>query len=149
MNTRHKKMWGEFEKDVRSMVGIMGDYRPDIIVPSMCGGLVPAGMVSELLGVKDVRPISIERRGDERIIVYDVQGDVAGKSILLLEDDLPSGKGFLHAKGVYEGRGAEVKIAAVYVNSKSEAVADFYGQVLNPLPDLPWKPARSGDRIVR
>ena len=143
------KTWQEFEADIDSLVEMMGDYRPDVIVPSMCGGLVPAGILAEKLKVRDVRPISIERVGEERRIVYDVQGDISGLNVLLLEDDMPTGSGFVHAKNVYEQRGANVKVAAVYVNSVSEGIANFYGQKLDPLPNLPWKPARSGDRKIK
>jgi len=141
-----RKTWEEFEKDIDKLIEMMGSYNPDIIVPSMCGGLVPAGIIAEKLKIKDVRPISIERIGEERKVVYDIQGEVEGKKILLLEDDLPTGKGFILLKGILEKKGAEVKIAAVYINKKSKGVADFYGELLDPLPNLPWKPSRSGDR---
>lgn len=141
--------WTSFVADIDALIKMMGPYRPDIIVPSMCGGLVPAGILAEKLGIKDVRLISIEQSGEARRIVYDLQGDIAGKKILLLEDDLPSGKGFLVAKALYEGRGAHVKIAAVYVNAKSRPLADYFGRALDPLPNLPWKPARAGDRIIK
>ena len=144
-----RKSWSQFEKDIEKLVTMMKKYRPDIIVPSMCGGLVPAGILAEKLGMKDVRPISIERIGEERRIKYDISGNIYGKAILLLEDDLPSGKGFMHAKKVYQKKGAKVKIAAVYVNSKTKYIADFYGECSDPMPDLPWKPSRAGDRIVR
>ncbi|MEK6857092.1 MAG: hypothetical protein AABX39_00725 [Nanoarchaeota archaeon] len=60
---------------------------------------------------------------------------------------MPSGKGFLFVKEKYKKRGADVKIAAVYVNSESKKIADFYGEFLDPLHNLPWKPARSGNRL--
>jgi len=142
------KSWGEFVKDIDKLIIVMGKYRPDVIVPSMCGGLVPAGILAEKLGIKDVRPISIERIGEKRRIAYDIQGRIKGLKLLLLEDDLPTGRGFLHAKQIFQKKGAKVKIAAVYVNSKSKGTADFYGQLLDPLPNLPWKPSRSSDRIV-
>ncbi len=142
------KSWDEFIGDVDKLVESFGSYRPDVIVPSMCGGLVPAGIVAERLGIKDTRPISIERKGTTRRITYDIQGDIAGMKILLLEDDLPTGKGFIFAKEYYQSKGALVKIAAVYVNSESEKIADYFGRKHDPLPNLPWKPARAGDRII-
>jgi hypoxanthine phosphoribosyltransferase len=143
-----KKSWVDFIKDIDKRVEMMKSYRPDIIVPSMNGGLVPAGILAEKLNIKDVRPVSIDRIGDKRKIAYEIQGDVKGKKILLLEDDLPTGKGFIYLRSILEKSGAEVRIAAVYVNYKSKKVADFYGEELDILPDLPWKPARTGDRVT-
>ncbi len=143
-----KKSWEEFIKDTDKLAEMMKSYKPDIIVPSMNGGLVPAGILAEKLSIKDVRPVSIERIGEKRKIAYDIQGDVKGKKILLLEDDLPTGKGFIYLKSILEKKGAEVRIAAVYVNYKSKKVADFYGEDLDILPDLPWKPNRNGDRVI-
>jgi len=144
-----KVSWNEFIEHIDNLIKMMKDYRPDVIVPSMVGGLIPAGILAEKLNIKDVRPISIERVGEERRIVYDVQGNIKGKNILLLEDDLPTGKGFVYVKKVLEDRGAKVKIAAVHVNNISREIADFYGKYIDPLPNLPWKPSRFGDRIVK
>jgi len=143
-----KKTWKEFEQDIDKLIEKMSSYSPDILVPSMCGGLVPAGIIAEKLKIKDVRPVSIERMGEKRKVVYKIQGSVKNMNVLLLEDDLPTGKGSIYLKRILEERGAEVKIAAIYVNSKSKEVADFYGEISDPLPDLPWKPTRSGDRIL-
>ncbi len=150
---QQNKTWQEFGNDIDKLIEMMKNYKPDVIIPSMCGGLVPAGILVEKLSRKygspfrDVRPISIKREENSRSIVYDVQGNISGLKVLLLEDDMPSGKGFLFVKKEYTKRGADVKIAAVYVNSKSKKIADFYGEFSSQLPNLPWKPARSGNRV--
>ena len=83
-----KKTWEEFTIDVKNIVDAFGEWRPDIIVPAMRGGLIPAVLISEWIEVKDVRPISIDRIGEKRRIGYDVIGNIAGKNILLVEDDV-------------------------------------------------------------
>lgn len=143
-----KKSWEEFAADVKHLTDSLGEWRPDIIVPAMRGGLIPAVLISEWIDIKDVRPISIDRIGEVRSIGYDVMGDVSGKSILLVEDDLPTGKGFMFTKKHLEQKGAVVKTAAVYVNEISRSLVDYFGSFQDPLPDLPWKPSRAGDRIV-
>jgi len=148
------KTWEEFVTDIDKLVNNFGSFKPDVLVCSMCGGLVPAGILAEKLSQKygvpfrDVRPISIEREGSNRRIAYDIQGNISGLNVLLLEDDLPTGKGFLYVKQEFEKRGAHIKIAAVYVNTDSVKIADYYGEKLDPLPNLPWKSTRAGDRIV-
>ena len=48
---------------------------------------------------------------------------------------------------IFEQRGANVKIAVVYVNEKSVKIVDFYAEELDELPDYPWKKQHSGDRL--
>ena len=142
-----KKTWAEFEFDVVKLAEKMSGFQPDVIIASLRGGLVPAGILAEKMRVKDVRFISIERVGEERRVACGVQGEVKGLKLLLVEDDLPTGKGPPIAKKHLEERGAFVKTSAVYVNSISFDKVDFYAEKIDPLPDLPWKPSRSGDRV--
>ncbi len=141
----------KFRKDIQFLISMISNYRPDIIVPLLRGGQAPCVYVAEEFQIMDVRPISVERRGEGRVIVYPNKGDIGDVkacNILLLEDDIVTGKSLLHAKEFYENKGASVKIAAVYVNTNTKSMADFYGRVSNPLPNLYFKPSRSGDRIV-
>jgi len=142
-----KKTWEQLHLDILKLAEKVKVFDPDIIAPCMLGGLVPGMIIAKKLGLKDVRPIDIERQGEERRITYDVQGSIDGKKVLLLEDDLPTGKGPVIVKKIFEERGAVVKIAAVYVNGKSRQVTDFYAAVLDELPDYPWKRHHSGDRL--
>ena len=142
-----EKSWQQVHLDSLTLAKKVESFKPDIIVPCMLGGLFPGMIVAKALGIKDVRPIDIEREGDERRIAYDVQGNVEGKRVLILEDDMPTGKSPVAAKKIFEERGAEVKTAAIYVNGKTEKIADFYAEVLDELPDYPWKKQHSGDRL--
>ena len=140
------KTWEQYHADIRKLGEVLVAYRPDILAPCMLGGLIPAAILARELEVKDVRPIDIERHGDVRRLAYDIQGDIRGRKVLILEDDIPSGKGVLYAKQIFEGRGAEVKIAAVYVNPNTQKVADFYAEVHENLPNYPHKQFHAGDR---
>ncbi len=146
-----------FSADVMKLIESFGDYHPDVIVPLLRGGSAPQVYVAESLGVMDVRPVSIERLevgtpSEKRTIAYPPNGDIGdvdGLDVLLLEDDIPTGKSLLFAKQYLESKGARVKIAAVYVKPDTKHIADFYGEVCDPLPDLYWKPSRAGNRVVR
>lgn len=144
---RSTKTWEQFHADTLKLVETLGDYRPDVIVPCMLGGLIPGTIVAKALDIKEVRPIDIEREGNERRLAYDLQGSIEGEKVLILEDDLPTGKGPVAIKKQFEERGAEVKIAAVYVTPLSEKVTDFYAEVIEELPNWPWKKQHSGDRL--
>ena len=113
----------------------------------MLGGLIPGAIMAKSLGIRDVRPIDIEREGDERRLAYDMQGSVNAKKVLILEDDLPTGKEPVIVKRLFEGRGADVKIAALYVTPSSQQVADFYADVCEEVPDYPWKGFHARDRL--
>ena len=104
-----EKSWQQVHLDSLALAKKVEGFKSDIIVPCMLGVLVPEMLVAKALGIKDVRPIDIEREGDERRIAYDVQGDIAGKRALILEDDLPTGKRPAVAKKVFEGRGRRGK----------------------------------------
>ena len=146
------KTWDEYHADVERLMDAMADYRPDVIVPCMLGGLFPGMIIAKRLGVKDVRPIDIERDGYDRRLAYDVQGDIEGKKVLIVEDDIPTGKGPAMVKDMFEKRGADVRIAAVYVTQESRQVADYYAEVFPgaaELPDYPYKKHNIGDRLRR
>jgi len=113
----------------------------------MVGGLIPAAIIAKALGLNDVRPIDIERIGEERRLAYDVQGNIAGKRVLILEDDLPTGKGPALIKKIFEAHGAVVKIAAIYVTKEGRKNADFFVEELEQLPDYPYKKSHVGDRV--
>ena len=141
----------QFREDVQKLIGMMGDYKPDIIVPLLRGGQAPCVYIAEQLDIMDIRPISIERKGDVRIIVFPQDGNIGevnGVDILLLEDDIPTGKSLIYAKKFYEAKGARVKVAAVYVLPQTKKIADFFGIEMDPLPNMYFKPSRSGDRTV-
>ena len=143
-----KLSWEEFHEDVKRLITCLGDYRPDIIVPCMLGGLVPGAIIAKELGINDVRPIDIVRTGNNRRIAYDVIGELEGKSILLVEDDLPTRIGLAMVREKFEQRGAKVKVAAVYVSQKGKEIADFFVKEIEPddMPDYPWKKFNCDDR---
>ena len=104
-----KKSWQQLHSDVLKLAEKVKAFEPDIIVPCMLGGFVPGMIMAKALGIKDVRPIDIEREGEERRLAYDIQGSIAGKRVLLLEDDLPTGRGPAVIKKVFEKGGGRSK----------------------------------------
>jgi len=140
--------WGQYHSDIRTLAEkVSALYTPDIIVPCMLGGLIPGAIMAKELGVQDVRPIDIEREDDERRLAYDVQGDVKGKKVLIVEDDIPTGKTPLLVKQIFEERDAEVRIAALYVTQDTKKTVDFYAEVRELLPHHPWKRFNRGNRL--
>ena len=142
------KTWDEYYADVLRLKDRIGDWRPDTICPVMLGGMYPGMILAKEFGVKDVRPIDIERKGAERRLAYDVHGGMSGKKVLIVEDDMPTGKGPAMVREMFRHRGAaDVRIASVYITEESANVADFYAELCGRLPDYPYKRQNRGDRL--
>jgi len=126
---------------------IKKEFKTDIIVPIMNGGLLPCAILTEELNIKDVRPINVFRKGNKREIVYDIQGNIKNKKIILLDDLIPEnhGLGFKIVKKILENRGAIVKTASPFIGKNSNV--DFFVEIVNLEIDLFWKPQRIGDRF--
>ncbi|MFH1408355.1 MAG: hypothetical protein ABIH34_00445 [Nanoarchaeota archaeon] len=129
-----------FEATSKLAKGVRQEFIPDLIVP-LGGGMVPGGMLQEMFKVK-ARCIDIGRKGDKRIVIYDLNIDVDGKRLLLLEDFVPSnrGKSLLMAKGHFENLGAEVRMGAPVVGENTQV--EFYGLLLKEPFRVFWKPTR-------
>ena len=139
--------WEEFHQDILELKNKFGEYRPDIIVPCMLGGLIPGAIIAKQMKINDVRPIDIERIGDQRRISYDIIGDIKGKKVLIIEDDITTGKGPFMVRKVFQEREAEVKLASVYVIPETKDGLDYYSKVYEKIPNYPWKDFHSGDKL--
>lgn len=142
--------WEEWSRLVEQVVRqITSCFQPDMLVIAMNGGLVPGGIIASRLQIKDVRPVSIGRKGDERYFLYPLTGnigDVRGVKILIIEDDVPTGKSVQLAKEYFLKQGArEVKIACVF-KFKGIPDIDFFAQEVDTFPRYPWKETNLGNR---
>ena len=128
-------------------------YRPDIVAPCLLGGDFSGMIIAKKLKIKvgHYIPIDIVRESeggsDNRYLANVVAGPIEGSSVLIVEDDIPTGKGIVFAEGIFKARGArEIKTAALYVKPDTRQFADFFAEVLDQLPDYEWKRFHDGDR---
>jgi len=145
------KTWNQYHADMLTLAEKSAPYRPDVICPVMLGGLIPGAIVAKYFGIKDVRPIDIERIGECRRLAYDVQGSISGKRILIVEDDLPTGIGPAFIAQEFRQRGSDVKIGALYVTPQSQSLTDFWVELYesaDQFPKYPWKTPHIGDRVI-
>ena len=148
----------ELFADISTLLGKIVDdeYNPDIVVACAIGGDVIAAILAKGLGIKpgNYRMVDIGRDGNDREIEYDAIGPISGKKVLLVEDDLVTGKGHDMVKKQLLKRGTsvegtEVKIAALYVNEQSVKYADYWAECFPDaasMPDYPYKKKNLGDR---
>ena len=146
------KTWDQYHADILILAEKSANYKPDIICPVMLGGLIPGAIIAKYFELNDVRPIDIERNGDHRRLAYDVQGNISGKRILIVEDDLPTGIGPARIAQEFRQRGSDVKIGALYVTPQSQKLTDFWVELYesaDEFPGYPWKRPHIGDRVIR
>jgi uncharacterized protein len=128
---------------------IRASFKPDILVPIMNGGLVPGGIIAAQLKIKDLRPVSIGRTSETRYFLWPADGnigDITGKKILLIEDDVPSGKSVNLVREKFLAAGAaEVRIVCVYKRTDIIGI-DYYAVEVDDFPEYWWKVTNLGDR---
>ncbi len=130
--------WNTFEDEMTALsVKITGKY--DIIVGITRGGLVPARMLSTSLGVKKMHCVSVLKKDGERSVVTEINENLSGKSILLVEDMLETGRGLQSVQAYLESKGAQTKTACLYTMPISEFTPDFSLREVEEVVGFPWE----------
>lgn len=113
-------------------------YVPDIIVAISRGGLVPARIISDVLGVDDIITLGIkhwrvaERRAQRPVLYHVIEaGAVRDKRVLVVDEVADTGSTLALAKSLVEMLGAlEVKTAVIHLKATSSFAPDFYAERL-------------------
>lgn len=127
----------DFEREMDHLAEKI-DYTPDIIVGIARGGLRPARALCSRLGVKDMYPLKVKKEGGERkVIGTDV--DVSGKSVLLVEDMLETGRGLDAVEKYLQGKGADVRTACLYTMPISEVAPNYFLREVDEVVKFPWE----------
>ena len=135
-----KMKWDQFEEEIKKLAEkIRSGFQPDLIVGITRGGAVPARLLSRELNTKNMHGISIEKVGGERKVVTDLQIDLSGEKVLLVEDMLETGRSLIVAKKYLENKGAEVKTACLYIMPQSEIKPDYFLSRIENAAKFPWE----------
>jgi hypoxanthine phosphoribosyltransferase len=130
--------WQDVDLELTKLVAEIND-KPDYIIGIVRGGLVPARILASKLDVKDMQCLTVKKQDGGRKVVTDILEDLTGKSVLLVEDMLESGKSLIVAKQFLESRGAIVQTLAIYIQSHSEITPDYYLLVKGDVSKFPWE----------
>lgn len=130
--------WETLEKEIRALAEKI-DFKADIIIGIVRGGLVPARLLSSYLGVKKMYCLSVEKSGAERKVITEIRENISGKKIILVEDILETGQSLIVAKNYLESLGAIVKTACLYTMAISEVKPDFSLKEINEPLEFPWE----------
>ena len=132
------------------------DFKPDVIVGVTRGGLVPARVLSDLLGTCELATVGVEfyvgvaETRSEPVLKQSVSADVTGKKVLLVDDVADSGKSLLLAKEHLQNKGvAEVRVATVYCKPLSALTPDFYEKETRLWVVFPWDAKENIKKILK
>ncbi|QGA53490.1 phosphoribosyltransferase [Sulfolobus sp. E5-1-F] len=113
------------------------DYNVDVIVAIARGGLVPARLVADVLGVFDILSIKIEHwivtasHTPEAKVKYPFKVDLSGKNVIIVDDITDTGDSIeLARKYVTENFSPkEVKTATLqYIKPAAKIMPDYYAE---------------------
>ncbi|VVB73647.1 Xanthine phosphoribosyltransferase [uncultured archaeon] len=121
--------------------------RPDIIVGVSRGGLIPARILSGLLNNKNLSTMRVtfySRPGVTKKrprIAEDLSTDINGKTILIADDVIETGKTLQLTKNYLMSRGAKKAYIAVLLkkNRKTLVKPDFYSRTTDKWIVYPWE----------
>lgn len=138
--------WGTVSRWTEILSGKIRDsgYKVDVAVALARGGLAPARLVSDMLGIRDIMSIKVEHWVDtaahqkEAKIRYPYKADLKGKSVLIIDDICDTGESFAvsmrHVKDNFSPK--SIKTAAMqYIKSTSKFTPDFYTETVR---DWTW-----------
>jgi len=122
------------------------EFKPDMIVAVVRGGMVPSRMLSDLLDVSDILSV--------RIKFYTAPGKTAqepmvrqmpdeslfkGKKILIVDDVADSGRTLALAKSLFE-KGVEVRTATLHYKPLSSIIKpDYFVEETSAWIVYPWE----------
>ncbi len=122
------------------------DFRPDVIVGISRGGLVPARVLSDIMGVGTVGILGIvfykgvgkTARFPE--ITQELTMDLAGKKVLIVDDVADSGRSLAVAKEYVVRKGAgEVRAATIHYKPGSIFRPDYFVAETTAWIVYPWE----------
>lgn len=140
--------WNEAENALRSLSKRVSGagLKPDIIVGISRGGLVPARLLSDFLGISNLQVITasfytgVGRRAEAPRITNSRLSGVAGSSVLLVDDISDTGKSFAAAAGhVLSLSPSSLKTLSIHMKKTSSFRPDFFFEESAKWIVYPWE----------
>jgi hypoxanthine phosphoribosyltransferase len=138
--------WDSTVRHCEELGAAVGDFRPDMIVGLSRGGLVPARIMADIMGVKEIGILGINfykamgKPSDFPRITQELTMDLAGKKILIVDDIAETGRSLMVAKDYLKRKGAsEIRIAAIHYKPNSEFKPDYFAASTTAWVVYPWE----------
>ncbi len=128
----------------------LSEYRPEIIVAISRGGLIPARLIADYLGVPELTSMQIQfYKGMEEaiprpIIIQDISTSVREKNILIVDDVVDTGRSMKAAYEHLKKRGAYAfRLAVLYKKPWSLIKPDYFVYETDFWIIFPWEVSES------
>ncbi len=140
--------WNEVERYSELIASkIMKDgYKADVVIGIMRGGIVPARIVADYLGIRDLGVIEVmfyQRPGETRhkpVIRQPLTLDVSERNVLIVDDVSDTGKSLQVALSAINLHGPDqIKTATLYIKPWSTFIPDYYGASSTKWIVFPWE----------
>ena len=140
--------WEEIEGYIRELALKISDSKNnfDAIVCIWRGGACPSRLLSDFLNIDTIYNITIKYYEDiqqqkvKPIIIQQMQTDLTGKNILIIDDVSDSGDSLIAAKNFCEiQKCASITTATIYIKSWTKFIPDFYVKKTEAWIIFPWE----------
>jgi hypoxanthine phosphoribosyltransferase len=114
---------------------IESDYQPDVIIGIARGGVAPARLLCDFLGVMDLLTIKVEHwvetasHTEDAVVKYPLTADLSGKRVLLVDDICDTGRSIIVSRDyiMKNNNPAELRISTMqYISPVAEIKPDYY-----------------------
>ncbi len=130
-------LWSEVVDWCRSLAEKIIDsgYQPDVIIAIARGGVTPARLLCDYLGVMDLLSIKVEHwvetagHLEDAIVKYPLVADLSGKKTLLVDDICDTGRSIIVSRDyiIKNNKPSELRIATMqYIKPVAEITPDYY-----------------------
>ncbi len=149
--------WSEIEELCMDIAEeIAGDgYEPDVVVGVLRGGVVPAKLVADYLGVERMAVMEVKFyagigvRREEPVVTQPLTERLAGLRVLIVDDVADTGKTLAHVVNYVSLYGpAEVRTATLYVKPWARVRPDYYGEETDAWIIFPWEKMETVRELV-
>ncbi|HLC36519.1 MAG TPA: phosphoribosyltransferase family protein [archaeon] len=128
--------WDEFTSEIAKLIKKIG-FNANVVVGITRGGVIPARILCSKMKINEMYCINIDKSAQR--VITPIEADLSNKRIILIEDVLESATNMTVARKYLEGKGAEVKTAALYYLENSKELPDYFLSEAKKVPSFPWE----------
>ncbi len=143
-----KLTWDRIEEMCEQLAKQVGEsgFKPDVLIGVARGGWIPTRIISDIIHVYKVASIgvvfytSIGKTLEKPKLTQELNVDIGGKKVLLVDDVADSGESLILAKEKVQAlKPAEVKTATMHYKPKSKIKPDFFIEETDSWLVYPWE----------